>query len=196
MRFAWLLLLVATVTPGCASIPRCKEVLHVDRCNYPGDELRCTLSVDPVVSVGEPVEVRFTLTNTTRTKTFHFIDRDTPLAGKGFDTDLFIVKHGGERLSYRGPWVDYFLGRCEKVPCDFGDSYRSLGPGETASSVVDLREGYPVDAAGEYRVSFRGGLEELVTSATPPYRGPKRTRPPGRLQRGVVDCNAVTVTVK
>jgi Tol biopolymer transport system component len=113
-------------------------------------DLEAVLEAPASLPRGEPVEVRFTLTNRSETG-LYVLKWYTPL--EGLYGDIFRVERDGEPIPYNGPLV------MRGDPT--GDDYVYLDPGESASATVDLTAvgendapAYDFSRPGRYTIVF------------------------------------------
>jgi hypothetical protein len=112
--------------------------------------LEAVIEAPASLPVGEPVEVRSTLTNRSETG-LYVLEWYTPL--EGLYGDIFRVERDGEPIPYNGPLV------MRGDPT--GDDYVYLDPGESASATVDLAAvgendapAYDFSRPGRYTIAF------------------------------------------
>ena len=133
----------------CAGCSSRREAGAVDMATT---SLGCTLSVPAQVRAGEPLMLRFRLTN--RTAGPHYgLDWHTPL--EGLLSNMLRVRHEGQELLYQGPMMK----RGEPT----AEDYRTLPPGGSVEAEIDVTLAYELDAPGRYLIAFRGPLRDLVT---------------------------------
>ena len=114
---------------------------------FEGDELMVQLSpTQDKYDLEEPVLVRFTITNQTD-KTVRIPRAYSPLEDR-FTTDYFHISRKKQRIYYKAQ-------RLQRLPY-LSLSKVKLKPGESISSVVDIREGYALEKGGKYRIQFMG----------------------------------------
>ncbi|WP_228530687.1 MULTISPECIES: protease [Myxococcaceae] len=113
--------------------------------------LECTLSVAPRVKQGEPMTLRFRLTNRGR-ETLYVLDWHTPL--EGLRSRMLEVKRNGAELPYQGPLV--------KRAAPTADDYRELAPGASVDGEVDVGLAYDTAAPGRYALGFPGPLMDVA----------------------------------
>ena len=119
--------------------------------SQPSDvDLEAVLEAPASLPQGEPVEVRFTLTNRSETS-LYVLRWYTPL--EGLYGDIFRVERDGEPVPYNGPLV------MRGDPT--GDDYVYLDPGESVSATVDLTAvgendvpAYDFSKPGRYTIAF------------------------------------------
>ena len=136
--------------------------------------LDCTLDVDETYPVGEPVNLRFELHNSTDGP-FYVLTWYTPL--EGMAGEIFQVTRDGEKLPYQGMLA--------KRDDPTREEYVAIEPGETASAQVDLRAGYDLSAPGSYQVQFTTGLQDVTDDGSLPPRKRDDHRPQS------LSCNTV-----
>ncbi len=103
--------------------------------------------VKSVYQASEPVEFRFTLVNTTG-QPLTILTWGTPL--EGFNENMFEVVRDGRRVLY--------LGRVVKRGPPQPEEYKTIPPGDSLSTVVDLARAYAITRATEYTCTFRSIL--------------------------------------
>lgn len=112
----------------------------------------CSLHGPSAASVGEAVNVRFTLSNHSHQQ-LYVLRWYTPL--EGIRGKIFQVTRGGQEIAYRGPLVR----RGNPVRED----YLEIEPGRQVSAVVDLTSAYNLSKTGTYRVEFVSKLHDVAT---------------------------------
>ncbi len=113
--------------------------------------LRYTLSAAPSYSVGQPVEIIFTLDNVS-TDTLFILSWYTPL--EGLKGNIFSVMLDSTEIHYRGPMV-------KRGQPDQND-YIRLAPGGRAEKKIDLSRGYDLSIPGSYTVAFNRQIKDVV----------------------------------
>ena len=117
--------------------------------------LIATIQAPESLASGEPVNVKFTLTNTT-SEGLYLLKCFTPL--EGLAGDIFRVRRDGMSLPYQGLQVK------RGVPTP--DGYVWIDAGGSVSAQVDLAEGYDLTQAGEYTVDFRSPRLSHIAATT------------------------------
>ena len=140
----------------------------------PSTELGCTLSAPARVGSGEPLMLRFRLTNRTP-RTLYVLDWHTPL--EGVLANMLRVRHEGQERLYRGPLL--------KRGDPQAEDYRALAPGASVEEEIDVALGYDTDAPGRYFIAFRGPLMDVAQGEAPV------PRTLDQLQPMTVLCNEV-----
>ncbi|AGC48418.1 extracellular protease domain-containing protein [Myxococcus stipitatus DSM 14675] len=142
--------------------------------------LECSLSAPAQVKAGEPVEVVFKLTNTTK-QPLYVLKWHTPL--EGLRNDIFTVTRAGSaaELSYGGPMM-------KRGPPD-ASAYATIAPGESVEGRVDLGLAYELNQPGTYHVTFRGPLMDVTSDAA------KVPALSGEFHDTAVKCPPVDITV-
>jgi len=113
--------------------------------------LECTLSVAPSVPVGQPVELRFQLTNRTAGP-LYVLSWRTPLerlGGRDFD-----ITRDGVEIDYQGPM--------KKRASPQADQYVTIAPGASVEGRLDLAMAYAMTQPGRYRIVFPGPLMDVA----------------------------------
>ncbi len=105
---------------------------------------------------GEPVDVRFTVTNVTG-QPVTFLVWHTPL--EGFKADMF-------RVTWKGKPIQYLGAVYKRTPPQPGD-YVTLGPGDSTSAAIDLSKAYDLSVSGPYRVSLATVLPDADGAGGP-----------------------------
>jgi len=105
--------------------------------------LSARLEIPSSLSLGEPVKVKFFLTNHTESS-LYILNWFTPLEGLG--GEIFRVTRDGRRLPYQGPLAS----RGDPTP----EAYTLLEAGETAQVEVDLSLAYDFLIPGNYTIEF------------------------------------------
>lgn len=128
-------------------------MLNVQTANNNVQEgLLASISTEtPVVSIGEPIIINFELTNHTA-GSLSVLSWGTPLETE-FTREIFKVTRKGAAVKY--------IGRKVKRGSPQDSDFVTLLPGESIQEKVDLREGYQIDALGEYLISLN--LQYLTT---------------------------------
>jgi hypothetical protein len=140
--------------------------------------LECSLSVPPSVRAGEPVEVRFQLTNRTAQPLFVLKWR-TPLEGlRGND---FQVTRDGTDIPYQGPMV--------KRGNPSAESYVTIAPGASVEARVELTLAYEMNQPGRYRIEFRNLLMDVADKQA------DVPRTLDQLQSTPVQCPVIETTI-
>jgi uncharacterized protein (DUF58 family) len=145
-RSGWfpLLCLLACAPLGAAP----KEVPAVST------KLECSLSVPPRARVGEPLMLRFRLTNRSA-QPVYVLNWLTPL--EGLLGDILKVTRGETAIAYQGPKV--------KRGDPEADEYVTLAPGDSAEAEIDVTLAYELTQPGRHRIAFsREGLMDVTTS--------------------------------
>jgi peptidyl-Lys metalloendopeptidase len=106
-------------------------------------DLEASLEVKEMASLGESVNVKFTLYNTTD-EPLIVLKWQTPL--EGVIGEPFSVKRDGKEVSYFGILV--------KRGAPLPDEYVTIEPGAFVSSVVDLTNSYDFSQPGDYEIEF------------------------------------------
>jgi peptidyl-Lys metalloendopeptidase len=117
--------------------------------------LGCTLEMDETYPVGEPVTLRFELTNQTD-RPLYVLTWYTPL--EGLAGDILQVTRDGDKLPYQGMLA--------KRGDPSREAYVAIEPGEATSAEVDLRIGYDLSTPGSYQVQFTTGLQDVTDDAS------------------------------
>ena len=141
--------------------------------------LQCRLQAPAEVAVGQPVMLRFTLSNT-GARPLQLLHWNTPFEG-WFGAYVQVWRDGVE-LPYQGPMV--------KRADPTHEQYLRLGPGQSRSAEVDLALPFELHAPGLYRVQPRLQLADVIEGDGKPPR--PRARHAGR----PLACNAVQVRVR
>jgi hypothetical protein len=142
--------------------------------------LRCTLQAPAQVVAGQPVVLRFTLTNPGPVA-LQMLRWNTPFEGAWL-APFVNVTRDGRPLDYHGPMVK----RAEPK----ADQYLRIEPRASASAEVDLAEPFDLSAPGRYRVQPRLMIVDLFadSAADPP-------RPRQAHQGTTLACNAVEIRI-
>jgi peptidyl-Lys metalloendopeptidase len=142
--------------------------------------LRCTLQAPAQVVAGQPVVLRFTLTNPGPVA-LQMLRWNTPFEGAWL-APFVTVERAGRPLAYQGPMVK----RAEPK----ADQYLRIEPGASVSAEVDLAQPFDLSALGLYHVRPRLALVDLFDA---------RKGEPPRLRQAHVGaaqaCNAVDVRI-
>jgi peptidyl-Lys metalloendopeptidase len=140
--------------------------------------LDCVLSVPPSVRAGEPVELRFQLTNRTA-QPLYVLTWRTPLEGL-LGNDFQVTREGTE-VPYQGPMV--------KRGNPQAEDYAALAPGASVDAKVELSLAYEMKQPGRYRIAFRGELMDVTEKQV------DVPRPLEQHQSRPVSCPAVETAV-
>lgn len=133
--------------------------------------LECALSVPASVRAGEPVELRFQLTNRTA-QPLYVLTWRTPLEGL-MGNDFQITRDGTE-VPYQGRMV--------KRGNPLAEHYVTLAPGASVDAKVELSLAYEMTRPGRYRIEFRGPLMDVAGAQA------EVPRPLEQLQSRPVSC--------
>ncbi|HYO67747.1 MAG TPA: protease [Archangium sp.] len=140
--------------------------------------LDCVVSVPASVRAGEPVPLRFQLTNRTA-QPLSVLKWRTPLEGlMGKD---FEVTRDGTEVAY--------LGRMVKRGNPSADAYVTIAPGASEDAQVDLSPAYEMKQPGRYRIAFNGELMDVVEKQAEVPRSLEQ------LQPRPVSCPTVETTI-
>jgi len=117
-------------------------------------KLECSLSVPPRLRVGEPLMLRFRLTNRSA-QPVYVLNWLTPL--EGLLGDFLKVTRGETAIPYQGPKV--------KRGDPEAEEYVTLAPGGTAEAELEVTLAYELTLPGRYRIAFsREGLMDVTTN--------------------------------
>ena len=141
-------------------------------------KLECVLGVDPQVRAGEPVMVRFRLTNRSKQRLF-VLNWHTPL--EGLLSGYLRVTRDGAEVPYQGPKV--------KRGDPEADEYVALAPGASADAEVEASLAYDFRPPGRYLLAFEGRLFDVAEKEA------EVPRPLARHRAAAVRCPAVVTTV-
>ena len=139
-------------------------------------DLVCKLSAPGRVEAGQPVPMRFTLTNRGHAAV-RVLNWATPF--EGWFGPYVQVLHNGNLLRYAGPMV--------KRGDPGADEYVTIAAGRSRHATVDLAQPFDFTAPGHYRVTPRITLFDVSTDA--PH--PRDAMVPMKL-----DCPALEVEVR
>jgi hypothetical protein len=140
--------LAAVLLSGCAAVTMLKR----------GPDLRHRISGESIYRSGEPVSIRFELTNNS-SRPVAVLLWNTPfegLMGKAFD-----VFCNGQEMTYQGPMA--------KRGAPSARNYAIIEAHATITATLDLATAYALPAQGQCVVSFRG----TVLDATEPDEVPR-----------------------
>jgi hypothetical protein len=138
-------------------------------------ELVCKLSAPARVEAGQPVPMRFTLTNRGQ-GAVRVLNWATPF--EGWFGPYVQVMRNGSLLRYTGPMVK----RGDPGP----DDHVAIAAGRSRHATVDLAQPFDFTAPGRYRVTPRMTLFDVST-------GPPRQR--DAMVPAKLDCPALEVQV-
>jgi hypothetical protein len=127
------------------------------------DELRQSIYMQPRYRLGEPIMLRFEITNTGN-ETCALLIWDTPLSREVMN--FLEVRHDGRRLPYDGRFVK----RGEPT----AESYRTLAPGETIAEELDLSTSFAFEQPGIYTVTLNVRFIDVIRGAGAGYRARQR----------------------
>ncbi len=118
-----------------------------------GMKLDCTMSVGPSLRAGEPVELRFRLSNPTTQPVF-VLKWQTPLEGLlGHNLE---VKRDGAEVPYQGPMLK--RGDPQTV------HYVEIAPGASTEGTINVSLAYDLGQPGRYRIAFRNELMDVTAN--------------------------------
>ena len=132
----------------------------------PSGPLQCRLEAVPPLVAGGPVEIRFTLENTTDAAV-RVLRWNTPL--EGWKGTILKVSFQGFDLPYQGPMF--------KRGEPGREEYVEIPAGKSVSATVDLSQVYEIKDPGPYQVKVVGGLQDVVTGGEPAPRPLERHQP-------------------
>lgn len=144
--------------------------------------LRCTLQSTPQARAGQPVPVRFTLTNTGAAPLL-VLRWNTPFERTWFAPFVVVTREGGRALAYQGP----MLKRGDPAAGD----YLRLEPGQSDNAELDLALAFDLSRPGRYRVQPRIRLIDLVA----PAAGASAPRARAQHQGAELACAAIGLTL-
>lgn len=121
--------------------------------------MRYEISGDSVYVAGKTVEIDFTFYNLTDDSLF-FLNWYTPF--EGIEGKIFEVEFRGEKLPY--------LGRMIKRGNPVFNDYIGIAPHDKIVARVDLSHSYDFSVPGEYKVDFRGIVNDVRKSIKPDVR--------------------------
>ena len=140
--------------------------------------LRFRLQAQAAYSAGQDVNIIFTLENASD-EALYVLTWYTPL--EGLKGGIFKVTRDGQEVLYEGRMV--------KRGDPAREDYARIGPGESASAVVELSSVYNLRPPGEYRVEFDGRIHDVACEGEPLPRTGSASRPMD------IQGNAVTFSV-
>lgn len=142
--------------------------------------LRCTVQAPAQVVAGQPVVLRFTLTNPGPVA-LQVLRWNTPFEGAWLAPFVGVTRDG-RPLDYHGPMVK----RAEPK----ADQYLRIDARGTVSAEVDLAEPFDLAAPGRYRVQPRLAIVDLFadTAMDPP-------RPRSAHKGAKLACNGVDIRI-
>jgi hypothetical protein len=138
-------------------------------------DLVCKLSAPARIEAGQPVPMRFTLTNR-GPAAVRVLNWATPF--EGWFGPYVQVMHNGNLLRFTGPMV--------KRGDPAADEYVAIAAGRSRHATVDLAQPFDFTAPGRYRVTPRMTLFDVST-------GPPRQR--DAMVPAKLDCPALEVQV-
>lgn len=147
----------------------------------PDTALRCTLEAPARAVAGQPVMLRFKLTNPAGAAAVQVLRWNTPLEG-GWFAPFVSVTRDGQALPYRGPSF--------KRGDPLAEDYLPLDAGATATAEVDMARAFDLSRPGRYRITPRIRLIDVFLAAAAKV-------PRDRSQHSGADlaCKAVEVMV-
>ncbi|MBX2838141.1 MAG: hypothetical protein KTR35_14885 [Gammaproteobacteria bacterium] len=113
------------------------------------------VAVSSAVKLGEPVLVKFSVTNRSQRKV-RLLPWNTPLESR-LNGDVFTIMHNGAKV--------LFVGRKIRRPEPTDADYVALAPGETLENTVDLAQAYNLSALGSYSIAYT----PLVIAGVPTF---------------------------
>jgi peptidyl-Lys metalloendopeptidase len=140
--------------------------------------LDCKMSVPPSLKAGEPVQLKFQLTNTTAQPLF-VLNWNTPLEGL-FNSYLQVTRDGTD-VPYQGPMF--------KRANPEAKSYVTVPAGKSVEGSVEASLAYDFKQPGHYRIAFRNELLDVTSNQS------EVPRPLDRFQPMSVKCPAVETTI-
>jgi hypothetical protein len=140
--------------------------------------LDCTMSVPPSLKAGEPVSLRFQLTNPTAQPLF-VLDWHTPF--EGLLNNFLQVTRDGTEVPYQGPMLK--RGNPE------ANDYVTVPAGKSMEASVEVSLAYDFSQPGRYRIAFRNELMDVTSNQADV---PRIT---DRFQSMPVKCPAVETTI-
>jgi hypothetical protein len=140
--------------------------------------LDCTMSVPPSLKVGEPVELRFQLTNPTA-QTLYVLEWHTPL--EGLLNNFLQVTRDGTEIPYQGPML--------KRGNPSAEEYTAIPAGKSVEATVEASLAYDFKQPGHYRIAFRNELMDVTANQS------EVPHPLDRFQPMTVKCPAVETTI-
>jgi hypothetical protein len=136
--------------------------------------MRCASSL----KVGEPVELRFRLTNPTAQPLF-VLSWHTPL--EGLLNDFLRVTRDGTEIPYQGPMF--------KRGNPSAEEYTAIPAGRSVEASVEVSLAYDFKQPGHYRIAFRNELLDVTPNQ------PEVPHPLERFHPMAVTCPAVETTI-
>ncbi len=115
--------------------------------------LRCQLALPAQASLGQPLLLKLTLTNT-GAQPLQVLTWGTPF--DGWFAPYVAVRHEGRELPYRGPIVK----RGEPL----NDDFMRLAPGRSRSASVNLAEAFELNQPGRYELVPRIVLHDVTVA--------------------------------
>jgi peptidyl-Lys metalloendopeptidase len=122
----------------------------------PATAPRCTLEVPARVAAGQPVMLRFTLTNPSKAGAVQVLRWNTPLEG-GWFAPFVAVTRDGQALPFRGP----SLKRGEPL----AEDYLRLDAGASATAELDMAPAFDLSRPGRYRITPHIRLIDVFRAA-------------------------------
>lgn len=110
-----------------------------------GSGLQGSMLIADTITIGEPVELKFTVVNPADTAQ-HFLKWSTPfepLVSKYLD----IVDSEGTQVSYRGPMA-------KRAMPPSADNYLKINPKDSLVATIDLLEGYAITRPSTYTIVY------------------------------------------
>ncbi len=121
--------------------------------------LRCQLALPAQATVGQPLRLKLTLTNT-GVQPLQVLTWATPF--DGWFAPYVAVRQDGRDLPYRGPSVK----RGEPVAADFVH----LAPGRSRSATVNVAQAFELNQPGHYELVPRIVLHDVAVASRPAPR--------------------------
>jgi len=147
----------------------------------PAAALRCALEAPAKAAVGQPVLLRFALTNT-GTVPLQVLRWNTPFEGAWFAPFVALTRDG-QALPFQGPMIK----RAEPQAAD----YLKVEAGQSIHAEVDLALPFDLSKPGQYRVQPRIRLIDVFAATT----GEPVPRPRAKHQGADLACPAVDLAI-
>ncbi len=140
--------------------------------------LECHVEVPATANAGDKIPLKFKLTNSSK-QNLMVLKWNTPL--EGWFGSSFKVTNDEKWVNYMGAMVKRFR------PSE--SDYAELAPGKSIEQTVNLAEGYDMKTPGNYKLVFKGRLQDVQTIGKGQSLSKDR-----KLQQ--LSCKELSITIK
>jgi len=175
---------IVMMTAGCNSArdqPQSSPTSLADPGQDTGIHLEAELSIPESVSLCEPIELEFKVSNQSD-QDVYLLTWYTPL--EGILGDIFRVSYDGRELPYLGPQV------MRAAP--LADQYVLLSAGESLTNVVDLSTVYDFSELGLYKVAFKSPTISHAVTDTSEFANSVDVLGPVQIRSQPVEVEIIT----